>query len=102
MCRPGGCESVSPAKEPAYRATIDLYSGDLLPEDRYEGWAENRREELRQLYLALLVELAGLHEGRGEHERGLEALRRAVREESPPWRRRTRAPGDGPWRPSRR
>jgi DNA-binding SARP family transcriptional activator len=51
----------------AYRAAIDLYSGELLPEDRYEEWTAGRREELRQLYLALLVELAGLHEEREEH-----------------------------------
>src|SRR3954454_13511694 len=48
----------------AYRAAIDLYPGDLLPDDRYEEWAEGRREQLRRLYLDLLVELAKLHEGR--------------------------------------
>jgi DNA-binding SARP family transcriptional activator len=47
------------AKEPTtYRAALDLYGGDLLPEDRHETWAESKREELRQLYLALLIELA--------------------------------------------
>src|SRR5215216_6713529 len=51
----------------AYRAAIELYTGDLLPEDRYEEWAENRREELRQLYLALLIELAGCYEDCDEH-----------------------------------
>jgi DNA-binding SARP family transcriptional activator len=65
----------------AYRAAIDLYTGELLSEDRYEEWAEERREELRQLYLTLLVELAGLYEERAQYERGLEALRRAVGEE---------------------
>jgi len=69
-------------REPvAYRAALALYAGDLLPEDRYEGWAEGRREELRRLYLALLLELAGLHEERGEHGPAVEALRRAVAEE---------------------
>ena len=62
----------------AYRAAIDLYTGDLLPEDRYEEWAEIRREELRQLYLALLLELAGLYEERGEHRPAVEVLRKAV------------------------
>jgi DNA-binding SARP family transcriptional activator len=42
----------------AYRAAIDLYSGELLPEDRYEGWAEARREELRRTWLSLHIELA--------------------------------------------
>jgi DNA-binding SARP family transcriptional activator len=31
----------------AYRAAIDLYSGKLLPQDRYEPWVEQRRAELR-------------------------------------------------------
>jgi predicted ATPase/DNA-binding SARP family transcriptional activator/DNA-binding CsgD family transcriptional regulator len=61
-----------------YGAALDLYGGDLLPEDRYEEWTEGRREELRQLYLALLVELAGLHEERHGHELAIEALRKAT------------------------
>jgi DNA-binding SARP family transcriptional activator len=66
-------------KEPApYRAAIDLYGGDLLPEDRYEAWSENRREDLRQVYLTLLVELAGLYEERDEYELATEVLRMAT------------------------
>ena len=65
----------------AYRAAIELYVGDLLPEDRYEEWAEERRRELRRMFLALLVELASVHEERAEHGQGVEALRRAVAEE---------------------
>jgi len=45
------------SKEPAaYRAAIELYSGELLPEDRYEEWAESRRQELRHTFLSLLIE----------------------------------------------
>jgi predicted ATPase/DNA-binding SARP family transcriptional activator/DNA-binding CsgD family transcriptional regulator len=70
------------AKEPAaYRAALDLYEGDLLPEDRYEQWTEGRREELRQLYLALLVELAGLQEDRDELGLAIETLRKATSKE---------------------
>lgn len=65
----------------AYRAAIDLYTGELLPEDRYEEWAQNSREELRQVYLALLIELARVYEERREYEKGIEALQRAVAEE---------------------
>src|SRR5215211_5425838 len=32
----------------AYRAAIELYSGELLPQDRYERWAEERRAQLRE------------------------------------------------------
>src|SRR5215211_5332311 len=70
------------SRDPAvYQAAIELYAGDLLPEDRYEEWAESKREELRQLYLALLIELAGLHEERGEYELAIEALRKATAKE---------------------
>ncbi|MFL5807791.1 MAG: LuxR C-terminal-related transcriptional regulator [Roseiflexaceae bacterium] len=65
----------------AYQAAIDLYLGELLPEDRYEAWLEERRAELRGLYLALLMELAGLYEERKEFEPAIEALGRVVAEE---------------------
>jgi non-specific serine/threonine protein kinase len=69
-------------REPsAYRAALDLYAGELLPEDLYEEWAENRREELQNSYLALLIELAGLYEEREELESAIEALRRVVASE---------------------
>jgi len=54
--------------EPAtYRAALDLYAGELLPGDRYEEWAEDRRQGLRRLNLALLMELASMYEERGEY-----------------------------------
>ena len=69
-------------REPAaYRAALDLYAGDLLPEDRYGVWTEERREELRQLYLALLVELALAYEERGERERAIRSFERVVTEQ---------------------
>jgi len=72
------------AREPApYRAVIDLYVGELLPEDRHEMWAEERREELRRTYLDLLVELAALHEERAEYEPAIEALRSVVAQDPP-------------------
>src|SRR5215210_1071386 len=63
------------------RAALDLYAGDLLPEERYEEWAETRREELQRLYLALLVELARLYEERAEIEPAIEALHKAAAKE---------------------
>ena len=64
-----------------YRAAIELYTGDLLPEDRYEEWVEGRRENLRQTYLALHIELAGQYEERGQQGLAIQALRKAVAEE---------------------
>src|ERR671911_796957 len=70
------------ALEPAaFRAAIDLYAGELLPEDRYEPWVEERRAQLRELYLTLLLELGALLEGRREFGDAIEALGRVVAEE---------------------
>jgi predicted ATPase/DNA-binding SARP family transcriptional activator/DNA-binding CsgD family transcriptional regulator len=73
------------SKDPAaYRAAIELYSGELLPEDRYEEWAESRRQELKRRFFTLLVELAGLYEERGAEEdlaQAVQALQRVLEEE---------------------
>jgi predicted ATPase/DNA-binding SARP family transcriptional activator/DNA-binding CsgD family transcriptional regulator len=69
-------------REPAaYRAALELYTGELLPADRYEEWAEDRRQQLRRLDLALLVELADIYEERGEYAPAIEALTRVTAEE---------------------
>lgn len=62
----------------AYQAAIDLYAGDLLPEERYEDWTTTRRESLRGTFLGLLLELADLHERDGEYPSAIAALERAV------------------------
>ena len=66
----------------AYRVAIGLYAGELLPGDLYEAWAEGRRRELRKLYVALLTELAGLYEERGEFEAAIEGLQKVVAEQA--------------------
>ncbi len=38
----------------ACREVVKLYTGDLLPDDRYESWLAGPRFRLRQLYLDLL------------------------------------------------
>src|SRR3954451_11952696 len=40
----------------AYRAALSLYRGELLPENRYDDWAETRREELATLATELADE----------------------------------------------
>jgi DNA-binding SARP family transcriptional activator len=58
----------------AYQVALDLYAGELLPQDPYERWAEDRREGLRRTHLSLLLELAALDERREEYEAAAEAL----------------------------
>jgi predicted ATPase/DNA-binding SARP family transcriptional activator len=49
----------------AFEAAITLFSGDLLPEDRYEDWTEPHRSLLREQFAALCLELAEHHERDG-------------------------------------
>src|SRR5215217_8628639 len=65
----------------AYRAALDLYAGELLPQDPYEAWAEERREGLRGTHLSLLLELAALYEGRAEYEAAVGVLQRVLASE---------------------
>ena len=44
----------------AYRGALALYVGDLLPENRYDDWAEEPREELAALAAMLADELEAL------------------------------------------
>jgi DNA-binding SARP family transcriptional activator len=68
--------------EPAlYRAALDLYTGELLPTDRYEEWAEEPRRRLQETHLSLLLRLAHLHEELADYDSAIEALRRVVSEE---------------------
>lgn len=57
---------------------IDLYTGDLLPEDRYEDWAAARRETLRVLLLDLLLDLAQQHQATQQVSRSIDLLRQAI------------------------
>jgi predicted ATPase/DNA-binding SARP family transcriptional activator len=45
----------------AYERALGLHGGELLPEDRYEPWADARRTALTALHTALCLELAELH-----------------------------------------
>jgi len=45
---------------------IQLYAGDLLPEDRFEPWTQERREQLRTWFARLLLARAGEQEAAGE------------------------------------
>jgi DNA-binding SARP family transcriptional activator len=62
----------------AYRTAVELYAGDLLPDDRYEDWAEERRGALRLLYISLFVEMARLYEERGDVGAAIKALQEVV------------------------
>jgi DNA-binding SARP family transcriptional activator len=51
-----------------------------LPADSDEEWSHESRDALRESHLALLAELAALHEERGEPDPAIEALGRVLAE----------------------
>ena len=68
-------EAARRSRDPAaYRSAIDLYAGELLPEDRYEEWSEEHSRRLREMHLSLLLGLAHLQEKREDHDGAAEAL----------------------------
>ena len=62
----------------SYRAALDLYTGDLLPDDLYEDWAISRREGLRQEATRLLFESARALEAIAEYPPAIEAYQRII------------------------
>jgi DNA-binding SARP family transcriptional activator len=61
-----------------YRRALAVYREGLLPEDRFETWAERPRAELQADFVAVLDELARLLEARGELDGATEVARRLV------------------------
>jgi DNA-binding SARP family transcriptional activator len=69
------CRRARQTRDPRdYRAATELYRGQLLPEDRFEDWAEGPREALRERHLGLLVEYAEVLSGRGEPTRVVDVV----------------------------
>jgi non-specific serine/threonine protein kinase len=75
-------EAARYCREPAaYRAAIDLYAGELLPEDRYEEWSEEHRRRLREIHISLLLSLAHLQKEREDHDGAAETLGEVLAED---------------------
>jgi predicted ATPase/DNA-binding SARP family transcriptional activator/DNA-binding CsgD family transcriptional regulator len=75
--------TASRSHEPtAYEVALDLYGGELLPADRYEEWAKEYGQRLRETRLSLLLGLARIYEERADYNSAAEALRVVVSEQS--------------------
>jgi LuxR family maltose regulon positive regulatory protein len=65
-------ESSDPARAVGgYRAAVDLYRGDYLPDALYEDWASAERERLLTLYLSTASRLAELLLERQEDQQAI-------------------------------
>jgi DNA-binding SARP family transcriptional activator/TolB-like protein/Tfp pilus assembly protein PilF len=61
-----------------YEATLALYEGELLSEDRYEDWAVAKREQMSLLAQRLVARLGGLYESAGQWPQSIEQFRRLL------------------------
>ena len=64
------------------QAAIVAYTGDLLPEDGPSELFYPRRDELRQYYLLLLLQLAGYHLEQHEYPLAIDLFRKAISTDS--------------------
>jgi predicted ATPase/DNA-binding SARP family transcriptional activator/DNA-binding CsgD family transcriptional regulator len=72
-------EAAASSDDPAaWRRALDLYRGELLPEDRYADWAGSHRESLRLRHRELLAALATRCEQDGEPSEAVQLLRRLL------------------------
>jgi DNA-binding SARP family transcriptional activator len=62
----------------AYAEAVDLYGNGLLPEDAYESWAIEARDDLQHEFVAALEELAAGLEARRELDGAARAASRLV------------------------
>jgi LuxR family transcriptional regulator, maltose regulon positive regulatory protein len=61
-----------------YKEAAELYQGDFLPDDRFAGWTEPKREALRRQYLRLLLKMARIYEDRGAPSKAISAYEKAL------------------------
>jgi DNA-binding SARP family transcriptional activator/pimeloyl-ACP methyl ester carboxylesterase len=57
---------------------LSIYGGPLLPEDTYEDWTADPRDQLAALYRALLLHVAGLQASAGDFAGAERRLRDAI------------------------
>jgi LuxR family transcriptional regulator, maltose regulon positive regulatory protein len=57
---------------------LDLYQGDFIPEERYAPGVEQRREDLKQIYIDLLTRTARYHEQAGAFKKAATCLKQVI------------------------
>lgn len=73
-------EAAATAGDPASLArAVELYRGDLCPEDPYGEALESRRQELRERFADAALKLAQSAVERGDFETAIDATRRLLR-----------------------
>lgn len=62
----------------ACKNVLVLYTGELLPEDRYEDWVTSRRESLQWLYMSLQTKLGMMLEVQGNTEQAIDIFHQII------------------------
>jgi DNA-binding SARP family transcriptional activator/CRP-like cAMP-binding protein len=61
-----------------YNNALDLYKGDFLSEELYTPWIDAKREELRKLYINLLIMIANIQEKRGTSKIAIDCYKKII------------------------
>jgi LuxR family transcriptional regulator, maltose regulon positive regulatory protein len=61
-----------------FSQALELYRGDFLPEERYAPWVEQRREDLKNIYIDLLTRTARCHEQAGAIKKASACLKQVL------------------------
>jgi len=61
-----------------FTEAVGRFGGELLPEERFEDWAIDRRDTVKATYVELLLELAAIERGRARLDAAIDALKRIV------------------------
>jgi DNA-binding SARP family transcriptional activator/predicted negative regulator of RcsB-dependent stress response len=62
-----------------YRAALELYTGDFMPDDAYDDWATHWRAKFQHVYADVLRQVVALHFERNESLPAIEGLEALLR-----------------------
>ena len=68
----------SPEDADRFTEAVGLFGGELLPEERFEDWAIDRRDAVKATYVELLLELAAIERARARLDAAIDALKRII------------------------
>jgi len=68
----------SPGDAERFGEAVALFGGELLPEERFEDWAIDRRDSVKAVYVELLLELAAIERRRARLDAAIDALKQIV------------------------
>jgi len=71
---------------PEFEQAANMYEGDFMEDDIYEGWAASQREHFKEIYLVVLDRISKVYSlnGKPELARQARACRKSLREHSGP------------------